>query len=505
MTDKPDILSFSLQYLETHSLPLYERLHTLLQTEDKDYAHLPLVQQKRVVQHLFQVLQKMLVEENPAQILELLRTTKVHNPLRQTPQTENHQVTINMVRQNCHLLRRAFFSLLAHADDIDPDHKLHTLEHITQTLEQVMQLAIIPLQREYIYLKQRVDELEQHNRDIMLLSEMGDYLQSSLTLNDAYQVVTRFANQLFRKQTGALFTLSPSHNIVEAVATWGNPPFPEQIFAAHSCWALRRGRTHIEENPQIGCRCEHIDASLPAAYICMPLIAQGKTFGLLRLRNMPDANLPEFERWRQLATMVGEHIALALANLQLREQLRDQSIHDLQTGLFNRRYLEETMERHLRNATYQDQPVSLVMGDIDHLKNINDTYGYMAGDVTLRTIGIFWQQHTTGEEVAGRYGGEEFLLVLPNTSLEAAQERAETLCQDIKTLHVHYQGDDIEGITLSIGVACFPQHGRTSDEMLNAVSSAMSHAKALGRDRVAGADVETTDLTCPDRNHEYHE
>jgi len=472
---------------------LSERLHTLLQTEDQEYALLPLVQQRRVVQNLLQVLQKVLAQEGPDHLLTLLQTTEFCRRFPETPQTENPPVTVPIVLQGCHFLRRAFFAVLAYADDIAPDYKSYTIEYISQMLEQVVHLALMPLQREYVYLKQRVDELEQHNRDIMLLSEMGDYLQSSLTLDDAYQVVTRFANQLFRGQTGALFTLSPSHNVVEAVATWGHPPFRELVFAAHSCWALRRGRMHVEENLQLGCRCEYMDASLPGAYICMPLIAQGKTFGLLRLRTMPADDLADFERWRQLATMVGEHIALALANLQLREQLRDQSIHDLQTGLFNRRYLEETLERHLRKASYQEQSVSLIMGDIDHLKRINDDYGYMAGDVTLRTVGVFWQQHVTGEEVAGRYGGEEFLQVLPNTALEAAQERAERLCQDVRALHVHYQGDDIAGITLSVGVACFPQHGRTSDEMLHAVSGAMSRAKAGGRDRVAVAVVEANE------------
>jgi diguanylate cyclase (GGDEF)-like protein len=180
--------------------------------------------------------------------------------------------------------------------------------------------------------------------------------------------------------------------------------------------------------------------------------------------------------------------ALVLNNVQLREALQEQSIRDPLTGLFNRRYMEETLKREMRRVTRQLHPLGIIMIDIDHFKHFNDTYGHNLGDRLLQSLGQFLQSHVRGEDVACRYGGEEFILILPTTSLETAQERAEHLRQEVKRLQVQDDDHSSQGITLSLGIAIYPEHGRTMQAALRAADAALYRAKQDGRDRVVVAE-----------------
>jgi diguanylate cyclase (GGDEF)-like protein len=187
---------------------------------------------------------------------------------------------------------------------------------------------------------------------------------------------------------------------------------------------------------------------------------------------------------QQLADTVARQIALALANLSLREQLQQQAIRDPLTGLHNRRYLDETLPRELQRAGRQGQPVGVIMLDIDHFKRFNDTYGHDAGDTLLRVAGDFLQQHTRGDDIACRYGGEEFTLVLPGASLADTQQRAEELRAGIQSLNVAHQGQPLDKVTASLGIAIFPAHGSTAEVLVSAADQALYQAKRNGRNRV---------------------
>jgi two-component system, cell cycle response regulator len=167
-----------------------------------------------------------------------------------------------------------------------------------------------------------------------------------------------------------------------------------------------------------------------------------------------------------------------------REALRSQAVRDPLTGLFNRRYMGEALERELRRAEHGGQPVSLVMLDVDHFKRFNDLSGHQAGDDVLVRVGSLLQARTRREDIACRYGGEEFLLILPGAPLEAARRRAEELRRVVREMTVEHQGQGLGRITVSAGAACFPEHGGTSDELLRAADVALYRAKELGRDRV---------------------
>ena len=177
----------------------------------------------------------------------------------------------------------------------------------------------------------------------------------------------------------------------------------------------------------------------------------------------------------------------------LNARLREQVIHDPLTGLYNRRYLEETLVRELARAQRNGQPVSVIMGDIDHFKAINDERGHLAGDEVLRALGALLLRNSRRSDICCRYGGEEFLLVLPGTAEATARERAERLRVCLATMEIGPDPDAIRA-TASFGVAWFPKHGPTAGELLAAVDRALYSAKQAGRDRVhcAGEPSEGT-------------
>jgi diguanylate cyclase (GGDEF)-like protein/PAS domain S-box-containing protein len=339
-----------------------------------------------------------------------------------------------------------------------------------------------------------VVELEHRTRHITLLAEMGDLLQSCMTAEEAYAVITQFGPKLFPGETGVLGVLAGSRNLVEVVAAWGDSPVGERIFAPDKCWALRRGRVHRVEDARAGLRCQHVNPSVATASLCVPMMAQGEPLGVLHLQagpsgpGRPEAS-PEESRDAQqrLAVSVAEHIALALANLKLQETLRDQAIRDPLTGLFNRRYMEESLEREVSRAGRGGIPVGVIMLDIDHFKHFNDTFGHEAGDTLLGALGNFLRAHIRGGDIACRYGGEEFTLILPDASFDATRDRAEQLREAVTKLNVLHRGETLGPITLSLGVATFPEHGSIGQAVLLAADGALYRAKHEGRNRVVVA------------------
>jgi len=168
----------------------------------------------------------------------------------------------------------------------------------------------------------------------------------------------------------------------------------------------------------------------------------------------------------------------------LQQKLADQSVHDALTGLYNRRYLEESLARELVLAERKGHPVSVIMADLDHFKKVNDQYGHLAGDEVLRAFGAILKRNARASDIYCRYGGEEFLLVLPQMPAEKAAERAEQLRRSLAAAPIHYGATPI-AITASFGVAAFPDQGSGGDRLIDAADKALYQAKHNGRNRVA--------------------
>jgi diguanylate cyclase (GGDEF)-like protein len=339
-------------------------------------------------------------------------------------------------------------------------------------------------------------EAEQRARGALVrLHRTAELLEACTTVEDAYSVIRPALEQLFPEYGGAVFALSASRTLLTAVAVWG--PFPMgsgEVFQPDECWALRRGRPHLVENCHADVVCQHLAHPWPAAYGCLPLVAQGETFGVLHLIGGPGGAETGRQGLRpdtqQLAVAVAEHLSLALASLHLRETLREQSVRDPLTGLFNRRYMEASLERELQRALRGQYPVGVIMLDLDHFKHFNDTFGHAAGDAVLRELGSLLQASARSGDIACRYGGEEFVLILPEADTDDSRRRAEHLREIVHHLHVWHGGHGLGPLTLSCGIAAFPEHGRTGDGLLRAADAALLRAKQSGRDCVVKAFVD---------------
>jgi diguanylate cyclase (GGDEF)-like protein/PAS domain S-box-containing protein len=281
-----------------------------------------------------------------------------------------------------------------------------------------------------------VQESERRNRDLTLINCMAEKLQSCLSLDEAYPLIARHAQGLFPVWSGALFILDPVNNLLEAVSTWGDAVAGEMVFPPNDCWAIRRGQVNAGGGPRREMRCRHMPPQYPGTYLCLPLLAQGETLGMLHVLDVADITGERAELLQTLAVTVGDHISLALANIRLRETLRHQVVHDVLTGLFNRRYLEETLEREIYRGRRKGASLGLIMLDLDNFKHFNDTFGHEAGDKLLHTLGKFLGERVRREDVACRYGGEEFVLILAEASQEIVYQRAEEIRREFPKVPV---------------------------------------------------------------------
>lgn len=373
-----------------------------------------------------------------------------------------------------------------------PCYYLSMMEDITERKR-----AEAGIQEANTLLIRGINRLKQYNQEVLLLNQLVDLLQGCMTTADAYETVASIAAQLFVDQPGTLYRSNGAETLFEAVARWGDPPPPEPRFMAEECCALRHGHTFLMSTSRSLLRCRHVLATDLVSSLCVPLVARGQTIGVLHLRNGPVQMHEDRQHWQHLAEMVAGHVALALNNLDLRAQLQEQVIRDPLTGLFNRRYLDETLARELQRAARQNYPVGVIMLDIDHFKHFNDTHGHHAGDVLLRAVATYLQSMARGGDIACRYGGEEFTLVLPGASLEVTWQRAEEVRVGVNALVVPYDEQVFTAITLSSGVAAAPAHGTTGDALLKAADMALYQAKAAGRNRVIRAPLPAQDGVYP--------
>jgi diguanylate cyclase (GGDEF)-like protein/PAS domain S-box-containing protein len=333
-------------------------------------------------------------------------------------------------------------------------------------------------------LNERLGELKQHAYESRLLSEMASMLQVCLRADEAYQVIERHLGLLFPAERGALYILRQEQKELVAVSTWGDWTPATEPFWLDDCWGLRRGHAHLALEDTLDLRCAHLGPAPPDTSLCVPLVAQGETLGVLFVC----CDVVDLSQAKQnLAQMVADEIALALSNLSLRDSLRQQSIRDALTGLFNRRFMSESLRHLLARRARTQGVVSLVLLDIDHFKKLNDTFGHDAGDTALREVAAVLQSNVREGDIVCRYGGEEFLLVLPDAGLEAATRQAERICDSIRRLNLTLKKHPIGPLTVSAGVACAPEHGTSSDVLLRAADTALYAAKTGGRDRVCVA------------------
>jgi|TARA_R100000501_G_scaffold10060_2_gene19887 diguanylate cyclase (GGDEF)-like protein len=341
------------------------------------------------------------------------------------------------------------------------------------------------------------EALADRQRVSEVLARISNRLPACLDQQELVALATRFIPQLFDIRSGALYFLSNSATVLSRVASWGDQDTSLAEFAPTKCWALRRGQQHHVTDAATDVTCEHLTKEVTAGYICVPLIAQGETVGLLYLESTGEEGGDDQRRELEDMRVLCENLALALVNLRLRESLRHQSLRDPLTGLHNRRYLDETIDLEFAKSRRNQVPVSLIMADIDHFKHVNDTHGHDAGDYILRKIAACLSANIRKGDVACRFGGEEFVILLPGLNHQEALERAEILREQISTLPIKSAECEVGQVTASFGVATFAGGEETPADVIKSADHALYEAKSAGRDRVRSTNV--LDIVAPDK------
>jgi diguanylate cyclase (GGDEF)-like protein len=323
--------------------------------------------------------------------------------------------------------------------------------------------------------------------DLATLRGFSNRLLEDGELSQVLLTSTQSLSILLPGCAGSIYPLTDGEGFAEETQLWGIHACASSAqTSADNCWAVHRKRLHLGDSQAADSLCQHVEPVEGQEFstACIPLQTPDQMHGWLYLSapNEEFLKLP-------MAQMAAEHLAVKLATLKLHENLRDQTVRDPLTSLFNRRYLTESLGREMARSGRRNLHLSVMAFDIDHFKRFNDSYGHGAGDAVLVAFSRLLQSASRSEDIACRMGGEEFVLIMPEMELAVARRRAEELIAAVPTMTVMHDGQRLPPVTTSIGLAVFPEHGRKTEELLQRADQALYRAKGEGRNRLAIAEL----------------
>ncbi len=324
-------------------------------------------------------------------------------------------------------------------------------------------------------------------RRTYLLSAIAEMLQSAADREDADDILRAGVAKLLPGLGGALYCFNNSRDRLDLSTAWpgaGDGPRPEapDHIASGICWAIKRGKPHRNLGEPGALRCRHC---LPGtSSLEIPMAARGELYGLLELTASGDDADQRLGEARQIAGALADAMSLALSSIALREQLRNQALRDPLTGLYNRRFMEEMLDRSVQDAERRRAPLSAMMIDLDHFKMLNDQFGHATGDAVLRQVATTVMAVLRGSDVACRYGGEELAVLMPDCDMDLALAKAEQIRSAIAGIS---RDGRVPPITASLGVASRPETAARAEDLLSQADTALYAAKQQGRDRVVAA------------------
>ena len=326
-------------------------------------------------------------------------------------------------------------------------------------------------------------KVDEQRAQIEQLFGMTDMLQSALSREDAGEVLAATASKLLPDLRGGLYIFNNSQDRLDLATLWPDDgtSSPTKTLVPATCWALKRGKVQINDPHSMSLCCKHNRGR--HATIEVPMIARGKVHGLLMLASDDVDGAARLHEIARVAQALADSMSLALANISLQEKLRTQSLRDPLTGLYNRRYMEDALERHLQIAERNGSATSVIMIDLDHFKKINDAHGHGKGDAVLRDVAAQLTASVRPTDIVSRYGGEELMVIMPGCDLDQAVKKAELLRNRIEGLS-ELHGTPVTG---SFGVACVPETSSTMRDLVPMADAALYAAKEAGRNCVEAA------------------
>ncbi|MEH1946149.1 MAG: diguanylate cyclase [Nostoc sp.] len=345
---------------------------------------------------------------------------------------------------------------------------------ITESIE--AQRSLTDLNRQ---LEEKTLELEAKKQELIYLSDMTDMLYSCDSKDEVYQVVALTCSKLFPNMSGCVCIISNSKNYVQINSIWGSEKISKEIFSLSDCWALRRGKLNLLSPRNTGLICSHLIEPVSGAHLCVPLFGQGEVVGILHIY-APEEISPEVQ---QTSEIIARTLGIALNNLSIKQRLTHENLRDGMTQLFNQSYMQSITEQRLAEAERSGQPLSIIFLDIDNFKSYNSRYGHVTANIVLQGLAKLLLKSIRSFDIACRWGGEEFVIVMPNMTLETLRKRVEQLRLDIEQMQLKDGDRLLEGITASFGIAV-SEPGITVKDFLNRANQAMLEAKRTGKNRV---------------------
>lgn len=363
-----------------------------------------------------------------------------------------------------------------------------TYTDITETKksQKALQKAMERAEKAELKARQALQLEQERKEESGALAELSDWLQCCKSIDELYEIVRQAMAAMFADSSGQLFIYSNSRDMLDGAVTWGDAELIRHI-QPQDCWSLRRGRRFEYGDGVVNFPCNHVQAdAVPDKYLCLPIIAQGDTVGLLHIAfsAQQDEPPPISENLIAFAQRCSEQISMAIANVKLRDELHEQSTRDPLTGLYNRRYFLERSRAAVSMAARDEGTVSLISFDADDFKTYNDSYGHDAGDYLLCQVSELTRRYFNDDEVCSRIGGEEFSILIPDCDAAKATTRAREFIQTIETQDFRYRDQLLPKVTVSAGVASFPEHATSLQDLTRLADIAMYDAKELGKNQV---------------------
>jgi diguanylate cyclase (GGDEF)-like protein len=346
--------------------------------------------------------------------------------------------------------------------------------------------------------------LLKRNEERRQIADLSAALQLSDSRREAYGVIGAYARRIMPQVSGAFYVYTASRDQLTLVAQWNAVEATQAIsgwgFTDHlyptDCWGLRQGGEHIGCADEVGSHhpdsaplnCQHVETGI-GPYACIPIVGRGQILGMLHLRGETFRDARATQNLKQTIERLVDQLSLSLTNIELRERLENMALRDGLTGLYNRRFLDEMLEHELAKLRRTGKRAALLLADVDHFKRFNDTYGHQAGDDALRKVGAALLSAVRASDVVCRYGGEEFLVFLPECELKEATAKAEALRAAVAAITLKVGVDAIPPISASFGLAMFPDVGDNRAEIIQLADRALYRAKDAGRNRVMVAEA----------------
>ncbi|MCC5646600.1 diguanylate cyclase [Nostoc sp. CHAB 5824] len=345
---------------------------------------------------------------------------------------------------------------------------------ITESIE--AQRSLTDLNRQ---LEEKTLKLEAKKRELVYLSDMADMLYSCESEDEVYQVVALTCSKLFPNMSGSIHIIANSKNYVQMNSIWGGERSSKEIFSQSECWALRRAKFNLLSPHNSGLICSHLIQPVSGAHLCVPLFGQGEIVGILHIYALEEIS-PEDQ---QITEIIGRTLGIALNNLSIKQRLTYDNLRDGMTQLFNQNYMQTITEQRLAEADRLGQPLSVIFLDIDNFKSYNSRYGHLTANIVIQGLAKLLLKSIRSFDIACRWGGEEFVIVMPNMTLENLRKRVEQLRVDVEQMQLKDGDQILQSITASFGIAV-SEPGITVKEFLSRANQAMLEAKRTGKNRV---------------------